>query len=185
MRQALAAFALLAAAAPGLAREWRVDPAASEIVFTYTVNGIPAEGRFTEMAGVGAFDAARPGETRFTLTIDVTSLTLRDPMETAFALSPDWFDAARHPEAQYRLARLEQLPDGRWRALGDLTIKDRLEVVRTPIALDIGAERAEARGTVRFDRRDFGLGSALGDLFVEIGREVSVSFDLVARPVEK
>ena len=184
MRHALAALALAAAASPGLAREWRVDPEASEIVFAYTVNGVPAEGRFTGLSGVGAFDPARPGDTRFTLTIDVTSMTLRDPVETAFALSPDWFDAARHPEARYRLARLERLPDGRWRALGDLTIKGELAVMRTPIALEIGADRAEAAGSVVFDRRDFGLGSALGDLFVEIGREVSVTFDLVARPAD-
>ena len=178
-----AAFALLLMAAPeAQAGEWEVDPDASEIRFDYTVDGKPFAGRFARVSGAGRFEPAAPERTRLDLRIAVESLELGNPLETAFALSSGWFDAKAHPTATYRLARLTPLGGGRWEALGDVTIKDRTVIVRTPLALEIAEDRAEAVGTVAFDRLEFGLGGGIGELFVEIGREVSVSFDLVARP---
>lgn len=181
MRALLTALAVLAAD-PSFAREWKVDPAASTIRFVYAVDDGAAEGAFEQVEGEGMFDPDRPEDTTLELRILTRSLDLGDPMETGFALSAEWFDAGNFPVARYRLARLTPMPDGRWEALGDLTIKGRTRIMRTPIALDIAEDRAEARGEVVFDRTDFGVGVGVSALFVTIGTEVSVAFDLVARP---
>ncbi len=170
------------AAVPVAAEDWVVDAEASSIRFVYAVDGRAAEGVFRTVEGEGAFDPAAPGATRLELRIAVRSLDLGDPLETGFALSAGWFDAGTFPVARYRLARLTPLGAGRWEALGDITIKGRTQVVRTPVTLDLGEDAARARAEVAFDRSYFGIGGDIGALFVDIGETVTVSIDLVARP---
>lgn len=180
---AIACAACWAGAGPAWADAalWRIDGEASVITFDYDLNGKPATGRFTRVAGEGAFDPLDPEGATLVLEIDVTSLDLGDPIESAFALSVEWFDAANHPKAVYRLAELTALPDGRFEALGDLTIKDRLRVIRTPIALRIEDGVALASGALAFDRRDFNVGLGASALFANLGTDVAVRFDIVAR----
>lgn len=161
---------------------WRIDPEASSIRFDYALAGVAQTGRFTTFAGEGLFREARPQDTRFTLRIEADSLDLGNPLYSAFATSADWFDTDNHPDAAYRLSRLTLEPDGTATALGDLTIKGHLEVVEVPLRVEIGADRARARGSVAFDPRDFGVGYGPSALFVSLGDSVTVSFDLVARP---
>lgn len=165
-------------AAPAL---WRVDSAQSVIAFDYAENGRPASGVFAQVSGEGRFDPDNVAATRLELLIDVASLDLGDPLESAFALSAEWFDAASHPVARYRLAALTALGDGRFEALGDLTIKGRLKVLRTPITLTISGDRATASGELAFDRRDFDVGVGPSSLFIAVGTAVSVRFNLVAK----
>jgi len=159
---------------------WRVAPEQSVIAFDYAENDNPASGVFANVTGEGLFDPQNLAATRLELLIDVASLDLGDPLESAFAQSAEWFDAASHPVARYRLAALTALGDGRFEALGDLTIKGRLKVLRTPIALTISGERATASGELVFDRRDFDVGAGPSSLFISVGTAVSVRFDLVA-----
>jgi len=182
-RAAVLAAALWAAFGPARAddRVWRIDGGASVIAFEYALNDKPAAGRFTRVAGMGAFDPLDPEDATLTLEIDVTSLDLGDPVESAFALSVEWFDAKDHPSAVYRLAQLTALPDGRFEALGDLTIKGRQQVIRTPITLRIEGDMARAQGALAFDRRDFNVGLGASALFANIGTDVAVRFDIVAR----
>jgi len=176
---------VLLAVAPLVARAqtvWTIDPEASVIRFGYTVNDRAAEGAFRGVAGEGTFDPGAPEATRMTLLIDIGSLDLGGALETAFALSGEWFDAKQHPVARYRLARLRRDASGAFVALGDLTIKGRTKVIESVIDLTIDDGRAVAKGAVAFDRRDFGVGVGLTQLFVSIGPEVAVAFSLVAHP---
>jgi polyisoprenoid-binding protein YceI len=161
--------------------EWAVAPDASTIAFTFVLNGAPGQGAFRRMSGEGRFDADDPAATRFELRIPTDGLDLGNPLYSAFAQSADWFDTATHPEVVYRLAHLTPLPDGRWEALGDISAKGRLVVLRTPIALEIGSGTARARGELVFDRRAVGVGVGPSALFVSLDPDVTVTFDLVAR----
>lgn len=182
-RRVLAA-ALIAVAAGGqaVAVEWAVVPDASTIAFTFVLNGAPGQGAFRNMSGAGVFNEADPAATRFELRIPTSSLDLGNPLYSAFAQSADWFDTANHPDATYRLARLTPLPDGRWEALGDITVKGKLVILRTPLQLEIGTDAARARGALAFDRRAVGVGVGPSALFVTLDPDVTVTFDLVARP---
>lgn len=171
-----------AAAAPA---RWAVDPAASEASFAFTVNGRPREGRFTEIAGEGTFDPDDPSAARLRLTIAIASLDLGDPLESNFAQGPEWFDAADHPEAVYRLARLTPTDEpGVFEALGDLTIKGRLKVLRTPVSVVFEGDTARAEGALDFDRRDFGVGVGPSALLVNIGTDAAVRFAITARRLD-
>lgn len=187
MRLMIAALAFLATCATARAEpaNWRIDAAASEIGFEYTLNGAARTGGFADLGGEAIFDPAAPETTRIEVRIAASGLTLGHPVETAFAQGPEWFDAAEHPVARYRLARLEPPPtggDGDWTALGDLTIKGATVILRTPLDLTVGADSAAASGALTVNRRDFDLGLGLSDAVLDIADEVTVRFALVLHP---
>ena len=83
----------------------------------------------------------------------------------------------------YRL--LELTPEGgnRYHATGTLTIRGQTRPIETTITIEIGDDEAHATGSLRLNRTDYWLGVGPMALFVDIGREVAVRFDLIARPV--
>jgi len=184
-----AATGLLVAAALGLtpamalAIEWTVAPGQSQVLFEYTRNDQPAEGRFTRFAGGGVFDSGAPGEATLELRIESKSIDLDDTMSSAFATSAEWFDAANHPLIVYRLLSLTPEGGDSYRAAGELTIRGRTRPIETTITLAIGTGEAHASGILTLDRKDYWLGIGPSALFVNIGREVAVRFELTAHPV--
>ena len=165
------------------AKEWRVVPARSEIVFEYEADGEPAEGSFGRFSGMGTFDPAAPAEATLELRIRTESIDLGDAKASAFATSAEWFDSANHPEIVYRLESLARLEGDRYRAEGTLTIRGRTRPVTTTVTLEVGEREAHASGTLTVNRKDYGLGVGPMSLFVDIGPQVSVRFDLTANPV--
>lgn len=178
-----AALAVGLAAAPlAAATEWAVDPSESRILFEYEADGKPTEGHFTEFAGTGRFDPAAPGEARLEVRIESASIDLGDAKAEAFATSAEWFDSENHPHIVYRLVGLTPLEGNRYRAEGELSIRGRTRPVTTTVELEIDEREARAAGTLRIDRTKYMLGVGPISLFVEIGREVAVRFELVAHP---
>lgn len=177
----LSALAGPARAAP---QTWAVMPEGSRVLFDYRRNGQPAEGRFTRFRGEGTFDVEAPAAATLELRIESASIDLGDALASAFATSAEWFDSPNHPEVVYRLRQLTPQGGDSFRADGDLTIRGKTRPVSTAVALDIGADRAFAAGTLRVNRTDFLLGVGPSALFVDIGPEVSVRFELTARPAD-
>jgi polyisoprenoid-binding protein YceI len=175
----MAAGPLGAAAQPAL---WRVDPGASRIDFEYRLADNPRAGVFAQFEGEGDFDPADLAATRLDLRIRAEGLTLDNLLETAFAKTEEWFDAENHPVATFRLESLEGEEDSGWTARGTLTIKGARVAVAAPLALSVAADRAEARGTLAVNRRDFDLGTGLSDAVLDIADTVTVRFTVVARP---
>jgi len=176
---AAALAGVTAAAAP---KSWKVAPGDSRILFDYQRNGQPAEGQFTRFEGEGVFDHDSPINARLELRIDSASIDLNDKMASAFATSAEWFDSMTHPEVVYRLQHLTPEGGDHFRADGDLTIRGRTKPISTTITLNIGAESASASGTLSVDRTDYLLGVGLSAMFVDIGPQVSVRFELTAQP---
>ena len=166
--------------APAL--DWSVQPEKSRVLFDYLRNGQPAEGRFTIFTGGGMFDRNAPGDATLELRIESRSIDLDDSMASAFATSAEWFDSDNHPQVIYRLLKLTPEGGDRYHAIGELTIRGRTRPIETTITLDIGADEAHASGSLILDRKDYWLGIGPTALFVDIGREVAVRFDLTAHP---
>ena len=129
------------------------------------------------------FDPDAPGEAALELRIESASIDLDDALASAFATSAEWFDSVNHPLVVYRLLKLTPESGDDYHATGTLTIRGRTRPIETTIALEIGDGEAHAAGSLRLDRTDYWLGVGPSALFVDIGREVAVRFDLIARPV--
>ena len=163
--------------------EWALVPERSNVTFEYARNGKPAEGRFAHFRGEGKFSPDAPGAATLELRIESASIDLGDPLASAFATSVEWFDAANHPVVIYRLASLVPLGADRYEATGELTIRGRTRPVSSTITLVVDDASARAEGLLKLDRIDYRLGVGPSALFIEIGREVAVRFDLTALPV--
>ncbi|MEM9148793.1 MAG: YceI family protein [Pseudomonadota bacterium] len=174
---AWAAAPVRAAAAP---LNWVVLPAASTIGFAYSLNGKPADGHFAKVTGQGQFEIADPAAARLDIRIEAGSIDLGNPIFSAFATSAEWFDARNHPAVVYRLRGLEPLSPGLYRARGEIEIRGKRAPTVSEIRLEIDGARAHASGALVLDRTQFLLGVGPSSLVVDVGHEVSVSFDLVA-----
>lgn len=186
-RRVLAAWAVvalcgLAIADPAAARVWRVAPDDSRIEFLYTADGKSEVGRFETFRARGDFDPKRLRTASLTLVVDIDSINLDDVFRTSLAKSEAWFDVKSHPRAEFRLSRLKRIDGAAHRAEGVLTIKGVTREIAVEMTLEFDAETARAVGEIAFDRLEFGVGDRAADLFVEIGTDVRVRFDLAARP---
>ncbi len=166
--------------------EWIVAPEQSRVLFDYQRNNQSAEGRFAVFTGEGLFDPDAPGDATLELRIESASIDLNDALASAFATSAEWFDSANHPLVIYRLLKLTPEGGDDYHAEGTLTIRGRTRPIETTITLEIGTgdsgDTAHASGSLRMDRKDYWLGVGPSALFVDIGREVAVRFELTAHP---
>jgi polyisoprenoid-binding protein YceI len=141
---------------------WTVDPSHSGVEFEVRYLTITTvRGRFRDFEGALEVDGA-DGVRAYGL-IDVTSVDTGAPERDAHLLSSEFLDVDRHPTIRYRLLALRPEGDGRYRLLGELTIRG----VTCQLALDAtvaasapgpwGDERLALELSGALSRRDFGL----------------------------
>ncbi|MEM7239367.1 MAG: YceI family protein [Pseudomonadota bacterium] len=183
MRTLLACL-LLAVPGPLWAKNWTVDPAKSEILFTYERAEQPAEGRFDRFQGEGFIDLDNLEDTRLWIRIESSSIDLNERLASAFATSAEWFDSKNHPLIVFELIAITRDDETSFSAQGDLTIRGKTERVMVPIELTFVDGQARAKGDIRLKRSDYLIGVGPSAAFVTIGPDVSVYFDLTATPVE-
>jgi polyisoprenoid-binding protein YceI len=181
---ALFSLMLWIAPASAVATKWTVAPDQSRILFDYERNHQQAEGSFTVFTGSGVFDHDAPGDATLEFKIESASIDLKDSLASAFATSAEWFDSVNHPLVIYRLTQLTPEGGDRYHAVGELTIRGRTRPIEATITLDIGADDAHASGSLELDRTDFLLGVGPAALFVRIGAQVAVRFELTAHPAQ-
>lgn len=181
---ALLIAAASVAAAQAQATVWRIDPAASSISITFEVDEAPRQGTFGTFGGEARFDPAALEEATLRFEIETASIDLDEPFATDFVKSIDWLFVEEHPIAIYDLQRLERIEGDRFRAVGLLTLRGRTHPVNGELTLVLGDVTAAAAGQSGFDRKDFNVGVGFSTLFVEIGPQIGVSFDLKATRVE-
>jgi polyisoprenoid-binding protein YceI len=172
----------LGLSAPAWAADWNIDRGQSQIEFEYLRAGEPTKGIFAKFSGYGTFDPANPSGARMSLSIDTTSIDLYDAMASAFATSAEWFDSKNHPKVEYQLTGLEPLGDDVYRATGKLSMRGETKPITADIKLILDEKSAKAAGRLEIVRADYLLGVGPSAAFVEIGPNVIVSFDLLARP---
>lgn len=180
---AIVSFSLCVMPSIGNTSEWAVQPAASGIQFEYTSDGTPKTGIFARFEGSGSFDPENPAGAELLLKIDTSSIDLYDDLASGFAQSAEWFDSKNHPDVVYRLVSLELIEGTRYRAQGRLVIRGEERPITSEIDLAIEDDAAAAEGELRIVRGDYLLGVGPSAIFVDIGPEVVVSFDLQAARV--
>lgn len=167
-----------APAAPGTARvgNWRVEGGSLDL--SVRQMGAAVNGSFARwQAGISHDAAITEGKTgTVTVEIDLASLSLGSVADQA--KGPEFLDLANHPTATFT-ADLMAGPAGPV-AEGRLVLRGQEKPLTLPFSLTITGDRAEARGEVTLDRRDFGIGAGYADE-ATVGFAVTVSFALTAR----
>lgn len=159
MRYLVPPVALIAApalAAPAVS--WTVDKAHSQVAFQAGMNGQAINGSFRRFDARIAFDPANLAGSSVVAVIDTGSAMTGDQTRDEALPTPDWFNARAFPRATFAAKQFKSLGNGRFQAIGTLTIRNVSRPVVMPFQLMVNGNVAQMRGSVTIDRRWFGVG---------------------------
>jgi polyisoprenoid-binding protein YceI len=143
----------------------------------------------TFRGGFGAYDAslsvADDGTARLAGTVDVTSIEVKDENLSGHLLSPDFFDAERHPELRFesdsiRIDGSEAVVDGRLTIKGQTRPIEARGTIVGPHEDIAGNTKLGLELTAIVDRTEFGLNwnAPLPKGGMALGNDVTLSVDL-------
>lgn len=139
---------------------WTVDPVHSTIHFAITHSEVA-----TFRSGFREYEATLSGGAQPHLegSVEVASIDIDEEQLKGHLLSPEFFDAERHPQLKFSSTELSVDDDGQARLSGELEIRGETRAVsavgrfaKVPAYLD-GRERLGLSIEAAVDRREFGL----------------------------
>lgn len=174
-------------AVPGVAQgTWEIDQAHS------TISAVARHMMVTKVRGYfhnfsGAVHVGPTlAETAAEATLETASIDTRQQMRDDHLKSPDFLDVENHPSIDFRSSAIEQAGDGRFRVIGDLTIRG----VTKPVALDAefggvnvnpwGKQVAFVSAEAELDRESYGMtwNQALESGGVLVSKKFKLELDL-------
>lgn len=182
IRLAASAFAvsLLAGTAFAEPVAFDFDKSHSNLSFTYNHLGYSTtDGRFGEWDASLMIDKDTPANSSIEFTIDINSLDTFWADRDKHLKSPDFFDAAKFPQATFKSTSVAQTGENQLEVTGDLTIRDVTKP--TTLIVDVtqmGEHPMAKKESVGFavttviKRSDFGM-----DKFVPyVGDDITITF---------
>lgn len=168
---------------------WQIDVAHSDVNFSVKhMMFSTVRGSFQDFSGRIYFDPTNPATASVEATILVGSVSTGPADRDNHLRSPDFFDAANHPEMTFKSTRVEAKSDAEATVYGDLTIRGTtrevaLEVTflgqgTNPWGQTVGGFQARTR----INREDFGLtwNQALETGGVLVSKDVNIELDIQA-----
>lgn len=144
---------------------YNVDPYHTQVVFTVSHFGFTTfTGTFSSASGSLSLDPKNPAASKLKVTIPVSSALTTSPKLTEELKDPNWFDAAKFPEATFVANKVTVDGAGKATVTGDLT----LHGITKPLTLQVafqgaGVNPVDKKYTVGFEatgdiiRTEFGV----------------------------
>jgi polyisoprenoid-binding protein YceI len=177
-------------AAPAAAQEsvWEIDASHSSATFAVRHMMVTTvRGEFGKMEGKVGFDGQELTKATVEATIDASTINTRDAKRDAHLRTADFFDVENHPTITFKSKRAETVSPGKFRLIGDLTMRG----VTREVVLDVegpteaikdarGNARIGAQATTKINRKDYGINwsRTLDGGGLVVGDEVQVTLDL-------
>ena len=167
---------LILAAQPAFAQQ-KLNPAQSDVSFTFKQMGVPVDGKFKKFDARINFDAAKLDASKVTFTVDIASTTIGDPATDAELPKSTWFNTSKFPQASFVSSSIKALGVGKYEAMGKLSVKGIAQDVVVPITMTQTGAGAAAVTTA--------IGSfAIKRLTFKIGEGDWADTSMVADPVQ-
>jgi polyisoprenoid-binding protein YceI len=173
----LALFPALAAAA-----NWQVDDSRSRVGFAYQAMGSDIQGEFNRYTASIQFDPARPETAQVRMTVETASIDAGLPEATAEAVSANFLDAKRFPQAVFISSAVQALGQNRYRISGDLTLKNQRHPLSLTALLKPEGKGQRMTGTLQIKRLDYGIGTGMWGDTGTLRNEVQTAFSLLLMP---
>lgn len=178
----VAALAAAGFAGTAAAETYAIDPAHSQVLFTYSHLGFSnITGRFDKVEGQITYDPTEPAQAKVNVTIPIDSVSTGVADLDAHLKNADFFDAPKHPAATFTSTKVEPSGQGRLRVTGDLTVHG----VTKPTTFDVTVNKIgehpmaktpsagfDATATVK--RSDFGVDKGVPHVSDEVRIRITV-----------
>lgn len=168
--------------------EWRIDgnhSAANFSVRHLMVSTV--RGQLGRITGTLEYDGKNIQSIRADVSIDVKAISTQNERRDNHLRSDDFFDVANHPAITFKSKRVEPAGDGRFRMIGDLTIRGNTQEVAldvegpSPIVKTQRGVATGASATTRIKRLEYGLKyNNMVEAGPVVGDEVTITIDLEA-----
>jgi polyisoprenoid-binding protein YceI len=169
---------LFGATAASAECRWSMVKDASAITFTATMQGAEFQGRFGDFDADIVFDPADPARGLVKVTVVLASVDTQFAERDEELRKPDWFDVVQFPIATYEASTFTRTADRSYAATGTLNLRGRTVPVPLEFVLMVDGDTAEAKGTARINRLDFGLGWPGTEV---VGGDIGIQVAVTAR----
>jgi polyisoprenoid-binding protein YceI len=166
--------ALLIATSALAAHAATLQPAKSDLSFTFKQMGVPVDGKFKKFDAQLDFDAKKPEAGKIAFTVDLGSVSLGDASFDAEVAKAPWFDTKRNGKATFVSTGIKPSGPGKYDVAGKLTVKGASRDIVVPITLAGGV----ASGSVAIKRLDFKIGDGEWADTSMVANDVTVKFKL-------
>jgi polyisoprenoid-binding protein YceI len=181
----MARFRLVRAVAPlllavaGMAFAQPIQPAGSKVTATFTQMGVAVDAEFRRFGGDIVYDPNHPDRASARVSIEVASFDLGDPAYNQEVLRPEWFDASRHPEANFVSRSVKVISPQRLEVTGELTIKGRSETAVVPMSVTPEGSGYAFSGELPISRTTFRVGEGEWSETDLVADEVKIRFHIL------
>ena len=171
--------------------EWRIDRSHSQANFSVKHNVVSTvRGQLGVISGKVEYDGKDVRSITADVTIDVTAINTGNSGRDNDLRSESFFNTAQFPSMTFKSKRIEPVSDGKFRMIGDLTIRDKTKEVvldvdgPAPVIKGPRGVLTGASATTTINRRDFGiLYNRMIEALPVVSDEVVVVIDMeLSRP---
>ena len=171
---------------PLTANQWRIDTGHSAANFSVRHNVVSTvRGKLGPISGVIEYDGKDIKSVKADVTIDVTKINTQNEGRDNHLRRDDFFNTEQYPNMTFKSKRVEPVSDGKFKLVGDLTIRDKTnEVVLdvegpSPIMKSQRGVLTGATATTKISRKTFNvLWNNLIESMPVVGDEVTITIDL-------
>jgi polyisoprenoid-binding protein YceI len=166
--------------------QWRIDTGHSAANFSVRHNVVSTvRGQLGPICGNLEYDGKNINSVKADVTIDVTKINTQNTNRDNHLRTDDFFNVEKFPTMTFKSKRAEPGADGRFKLVGDLTIRDKTsEVVLevegpSPIVKGPRGVLTGATATTRISRKAFGvLWNRMIEAMPVVSDEVTITIDL-------
>jgi len=177
----LIASALLPSMVRAQAPVFQVTPVESSIKFDVEAS-VPIAGTFDKWNATLTFTSPELSTGVLDITIQAASVETGSGMKNGKLKGKDFFDVERNPTISFKSTKIVQTGPETFEVDGNFTIRGVSKAEKLELTLTgKGTGNGTVKGTMAFDRKDYGMNSGIP--FIKIANRVEVNVDLKAKRV--
>ena len=166
---------------------WKTDAIHSNVGFSVKHMGVSTvRGQFTDFDGT--LEVAEDGSAKAYGTVKTASVDTKEPQRDEHLRSPDFFDAANHPELAFQSTSIQPQDEDTFKIAGELTINGvtrEVELDGEVTGSDVdpqGNTRVGLEITGELSRKDYDMkfNAALGSGNLVVSDRVKLALDISA-----
>jgi polyisoprenoid-binding protein YceI len=167
------------AQAPADIPVFKITPVKSTIKFAVKAS-VPIEGDFEKWDATLTYTSAHVEDGVLDVKIQASSVNTGSGMKDGKLKSKDFFDVEKDPYITFHSSKIAQTGPNTFDIPGTFTIRgvSKPETLNLTVAGTKGSGHGEIKGTMAFDRKEYGMNSGIP--FIKIADRVEVTVDLIA-----